>query len=48
MACNTPPTFANVDAAILARNQYIPFESSFSDNAPETLEAQFEATGRRL
>ena len=36
MACNTPPTFANVDAAILARCQYVPFESSFSDQAPET------------
>ena len=57
MPCNEPPTFASVDAAIIAqpaeggdpspstvllpRTQYIPFESTFSDHAPERMEHQF-------
>lgn len=42
MACNTPPTFANVDSAVVARNQYIPFETTFTDTPPTNQRAQFE------
>lgn len=42
MACNTPPSFANVDNAVIARCQYVPFESSFADDAPMAESLQFE------
>ena len=36
------PQRTNVDAAIIARSQYVPFESTFSDHAPERTEHQFQ------
>ena len=40
LVCNEPPKVPNNDKAAWNRIRVIPFESTFSDNAPETLEEQ--------